>query len=313
MTLVFDSIIDRIRLYMRKIQLFLIRWRKLFLVALTFSISIMEIIEHPDFFIEEQPYFYLELGIYIGLLFLASLMIDIAIRAVEVKNQAINILDVRHNLSLLLTTAKDWDEVVTKVLEYPSSIMPVSATSLMIYDQISDQYYTERSWIGTHEEVALPPMVMSRDACCTDDIQAITTSIHMTDCEKIACVPDGTYKCYHLLLDYGNIPVGILNIILPKHQDFKNTHTQLLSKTAEDIAIGLSAAKHRQLQHAIEVANAASNERLEIARDLHDTLGQNLGYLHFKLDQILAEDKEISCSAKRSELERLRELANEVL
>ena len=73
----------------------------------------------------------------------------------------------------------------------------------------------------------------------------------------------------------------------------------------------MSAAKHRQLQHAIEVANAASNERLEIARDLHDTLGQNLGYLHFKLDQILAEDKEVSCSAKRSELERLRELANE--
>ena len=100
-------------------------------------------------------------------------------------------------------------------------------------------------------------------------------------------------------------------IVVPKRQAINHEAIELLSKTAEDMANGLSAARHRQEQHAIEVANAASNERLEIARDLHDTLGQNLGYLHFKLDQLLTENKGEVCQANTSELMRLRELANE--
>ncbi len=50
---------------------------------------------------------------------------------------------------------------------------------------------------------------------------------------------------------------------------------------------------------------------MEIARDLHDTLGQNLGYLHLKLDQILTAGEKYSLRTLKNELEHLRELANE--
>jgi two-component system nitrate/nitrite sensor histidine kinase NarX len=112
-------------------------------------------------------------------------------------------------------------------------------------------------------------------------------------------------------LNYGKKSVGILNLFLPKDQGMDDDKIRLLWNTAEDIAVALNAARQRLTQHLIEVANAASTERLEIARDLHDTLGQNLGYLHLKLDQILTVGPKSSAERLYGELEQLRDLANE--
>ena len=117
--------------------------------------------------------------------------------------------------------------------------------------------------------------------------------------------------CYHLLINHGNLPVGIINIVLPHHKTLDDGQAQLLSNLAPDFAISLYSAKQRQEKHAIEVENAANNERLEIARDLHDTVGQNLGYLHFKLDQILTNGEKAPLKALYSDLEGLRDVANE--
>jgi nitrate/nitrite-specific signal transduction histidine kinase len=271
----------------------------------------MEIIEHPDFLREELPTFYLELGIYIGLLLIASIMIDLAMKAVEIKNQTISILDTRHTLSMQFSKAKDWDETLTIILHYPSSITPVSATSLLIFDPHRDEYHTERSWTAPNEEISIQNRTFHRKSCCVDDLREVTSEIHQVDCNTILKNANRKYACFHIKLQYGNVPVGILNVVMPQNRRLKSTQIQCFRNTAEDIAIGLSAAKHRQEKHTVEVANAASNERLEIARDLHDTLGQNLGYMHLKLDQILQENKDISCSVNKSELVRLRELANE--
>lgn len=52
-------------------------------------------------------------------------------------------------------------------------------------------------------------------------------------------------------------------------------------------------------------------ERMTIARDLHDTLGQNLGFLHLKLDQILHFTGERNLGSVRSDLVQMRTVANE--
>lgn len=52
-------------------------------------------------------------------------------------------------------------------------------------------------------------------------------------------------------------------------------------------------------------------ERSRIARDLHDTLGQSLGYLHLKLDQLAHDDALRGLGAIPQELERMCGIANE--
>ncbi len=82
----------------------------------------------------------------------------------------------------------------------------------------------------------------------------IAPNVHLVDCDKISEDRDGKRQCYHISINYGDLPIGMLYMILPKHKYLTNEHAQLLSNTADDIAIGLSAANQRQEQHAIEVA-----------------------------------------------------------
>jgi signal transduction histidine kinase len=55
---------------------------------------------------------------------------------------------------------------------------------------------------------------------------------------------------------------------------------------------------------------ATRAERRRIARELHDTLGQNLGYVRLKLDQLTGDDALQEVAAIREELERMRDSAN---
>jgi signal transduction histidine kinase len=311
MVLTLQFIKNRTRLLFDKIRNFLLRWRIVVLLFATTFLGIFEIIEHPDFLTDNSYYFFKEIAFYYTLIAITAVMVEVAIKAVIAKNQTIKILDARHNLSMQLISAKNWEDVVTRVIQYPASILPVSATSLLIFDEVNDNFATEVSWIAPSENIEIQVKTISRDACCTDDISSIAPNVHLVDCEKFARIDDGKRQCYHISINYGDLPIGMLYMILPKHKYLTNEHAQLLSNTADDIAVGLSAANQRQRQHAIEVTQAANNERLEIARDLHDSLGQNLGYLHLKLDQILTAGEKYSLRTLENELEHLRELANE--
>lgn len=60
-------------------------------------------------------------------------------------------------------------------------------------------------------------------------------------------------------------------------------------------------------------AEATRSERQRIARDLHDNLAQNLGYLHLKLDQLSAAGEATLSEIEsiQAELEQMRQLANQ--
>jgi signal transduction histidine kinase len=61
----------------------------------------------------------------------------------------------------------------------------------------------------------------------------------------------------------------------------------------------------------LDRADAVEAERSLISRDLHDTLGQQLGYLHFKLDQLASGDVSYQGDELRRQLTEMRDLSNE--
>lgn len=67
----------------------------------------------------------------------------------------------------------------------------------------------------------------------------------------------------------------------------------------------------RDLTARRQAEQARVSERLRIARDLHDSLGQNLGYLHMQLDILAGSDAAPEGSSIYDMLERLRGVANE--
>jgi two-component system nitrate/nitrite sensor histidine kinase NarX len=75
------------------------------------------------------------------------------------------------------------------------------------------------------------------------------------------------------------------------------------------MALAMDNARPR---HVAAVRDAAVEaERRQIAQRLHDTLGQSLGYLHLKLDQLTGDNALQEITAIRQELARMRDIANE--
>ena len=82
-----------------------------------------------------------------------------------------------------------------------------------------------------------------------------------------------------------------------------------LTDIAPEMALMLSDSKFTQ--HDSIQDEALRKYRKQIARDLHDTLGQNISYLRLKCD-MLVEDGDIkNISDVRQELERTREAADQ--
>jgi two-component system nitrate/nitrite sensor histidine kinase NarX len=84
---------------------------------------------------------------------------------------------------------------------------------------------------------------------------------------------------------------------------------EILNHIAPSMALAIDNARPR---HVAAVRDAAVEaERRQIAQRLHDTLGQSLGYLHLKLDQMTGDDALQEITAIQKELARMRDIANE--
>jgi len=288
-----------------------LRWRIPVLVFAALLLILFEFKEHHGLLTDSENNFVVEIGIYLSIPIIVGLFLEILTRANREKKLAFYILSERHNLSMQLTAARDWDEVVSRVLQYPASILNVSATSLLRYDPIQNSYITLRSSTAPGIEGSIPAIQISAAACadCTQIKPA--SALRLIDCEPSLKTLSGQHRCYCLQIDYGVLAVGMLHIFVPIDEKITPEQTLLFNNTAADIAIVLNSAWQRKELQMIEIENAATNERQEIQRDLHDTLGQNLGFIHLKLDQIMSGRSGSSFVQIKSELGRLRDLANE--
>ena len=87
--------------------------------------------------------------------------------------------------------------------------------------------------------------------------------------------------------------------------DSRRAHQELNRLTERQIA----EEKERADQRARQTSDAQEKERLRVARDLHDGVGQNLTALKFSLESLKLENSE----RNQADLERLKRLAGDII
>lgn len=291
----------------------LLRWRWP-IVALAAALFIgFEVSEHDSTaMMLANPDFVREVALFgiIGPLLAGIALTLLAVTTTE-RTKATRRLERERGLSQQLANARDWEELTELVARFPSTSMPVVGASLLVPDQNQNRLELAAEWWDPDSRISpgstLPFHLGDFQTCVAAHSPATGTLFRCT-CLDNAQVSD-LHNSYCLPLVHAGLPVGLLHLLFPLGAVPSAGQTDCLNHMASAMAIAIDGARP---QHApVLEAEAVHAERQRIARDLHDTLGQSLGYLHLKLDQLTGDAALQDIVEIRRELERMRTVANE--
>jgi len=113
----------------------LIRYRHWLLILFGSIILALEITEHllnREFGLS----FYIENILFIVLLGIVANLIDNLLESIDARTRAVHLLEVKHNLSLQLSSAKDWNELTRLIVHFPATITSPLYTALLFLTQM---------------------------------------------------------------------------------------------------------------------------------------------------------------------------------
>ncbi len=251
-----------------------------------------------------------EFVVYFTLLFVVGLLIDLLMTEIRIQTQTREILDFKHKISLEFSKYHEWDGLVKHIAHFPSRIAPVGSACLLVPDAISGQYSSAAQWNCTPDQMAelcAPEFCQGSPATDTDD-----------DGTFYICEPDhlpGAVKTgpqkYCLTFRYGGRILGILPFFLEAGASLTEVQTELFMNIGDEIANALQAGQDRRQFLEMRRSETALAERREVSHYLHDHLGQSLGYLHIKMDQLMMERENFTSQKILEDLGQMQEAVNE--
>ena len=295
-----------------KTVLSLLDWQWWIIIPLGMSILVLETIEHWDGLLTNQDvgFFYAEVGLLLLMVIITEVLISTLTNILADRARSNNLLLQKHNLNLRLTTALDLTGIENVLTQFVQSVEPNTSMALFVYDGYQHKLRRIGS-PGTSQ--ATVPLQMPGDlsGCVKGLVLEDTTLEQIEICPLIGYHPaQNGQRAYCLPLRYGAKLIGLIHLFLPVQKTFRPEQSELFEQTSNDIANVLQAMIEKKSREEISISEATSNLKLEFARDLHDTLGQNISYMRMKLEQLNDNDQLMSEKLQK-EVRRMYDAANE--
>lgn len=285
------------------------KWRWLILASIGLSLLWVEVQEFLVLRVLDQAFHYFEVFQYAVLLTSTGLLIELFARSNRAHKQAAKILEYKHRLSLDLTSNDDWETLIHKVTEIPGTIAPVEETYLLINDPLSGKFDNVGHWLV--EECPSKETNWDPSTPCTKCLERQSSersAVHLCrDAGSDRSVP----YVYSLVLRSHTFPITVLKFRLKQGIKLLQDEEQVFNGIGDEIVAVLQTSQDRKRLSEMQSAQVAMAERRIVSIFVHDQLGQNLGYMHLKLDQLSISDEIRKVPGVRTELEKLREVANE--
>lgn len=282
------------------------KWRWFILALIGLGFLAVEIQEYLIFREVGEGFHYLEVLLYAALLGISGILIELFARSNDAYKQAVQVLEHKHNLSLEFTSQDDWDSLSAKLAELPSKIVEVSNSYFLINNPVSGETEIAGQWRfpASSSSKTWDPL----DICktCSECINARKVGINLHKFNNNKKL--GIY-CLVIISPY--LPTGIIRFELSEHAQLLDVQEKVFSSIGDEIRIAIQTSQDRRRIAEMQSAEVAMAERRLISTYVHDQLGQNLGYLHLKLDQLSANHSIKQNRDVESDVRRLREVANE--
>jgi signal transduction histidine kinase len=252
----------------------------------------------------------IEFLIYLVLLLIIGALFDSLLRVINVRTKFMNIINYKHKLSMEFSVYNDWDVLVTQMARFPSTIAAVEKSSVFVFDSISSQFELAAQWPTTGEPLAdlLSIERFQRSLRARGDVYP---TFRQCDSEYSSAAPQSQARIFCLPIQYGKNLLGIMQFKLKPGEVLTSDQDYIFKNIGDEFAFVLKAGQERKKYYEMTTSETALAERRKVSRYLHDHLGHNLGYLHFKLDQLVNMKEQISPETISSDLEHMRKAAQE--
>jgi len=254
-----------------------------------------------------DPFHIIELTIYLLILLLIGLLINVLVKANDTQKRTIATLNHKNKLSLFLAELDNWDMLISNLVELPSTIAPVGASRLYVYNSISGKLDEVSDWSEGEaktnifhyncqkclEEHEIANSLFS--PCCSSDI----AKDNEMEQSKEYCLP----------ITYANALLALIQFKLKPDEKLSDEQEEIFENIVPEIASALKVRQEQKQIADMRLAETALAERHSISTYLHDNLSQNLAYLCLKLDQFTAGGEQFS-KEEWIELQHMKDAAN---
>ncbi len=154
--------------------------------------------------------------------------------------------------------------------------------------------YEDGAWTPQLQEgFSLPPAVNT--TALPEPLRQASMATELVRIDDLSTVADRTGSGLYVRLTVDGFDTGLIGVENPAPGFYHASDEELLSGTAEVLSLTLANARAFRRLRSL----AATEERVRIARDLHDRLGQWLTYIAFELERINSTAMEPSMDLKR--------------
>lgn len=211
-----------------------------------------------------------------------------------------------------LAQYREWDELTRFVTEFPSQILPVDHTALFTYDHRNARLELVTRWdVPNGSPAPLDPR-RAFDICQACLFSRPPQMRRGETCAYyLGSVNNKERDEFCLPLSYDNLLVGILRLRCQPGKSLTRDKIEFMEATSPEVALALALLLSYPRQITQVQTEAQMDERNRIAYELHNSLAQQIGYLHLSLDRLASDGPLLKSDETRDELEHLRLVAGD--
>jgi signal transduction histidine kinase len=264
-----------------------------------------------DFSHDQSALIYvIETIIFLVLLWVIGLLLASLSRGFRNQSRIINILDAKHKLSMEFSGYHEWDVLVNQIAKFPGTLVGASQSCLFVSNIITNQFDMVAQWSQGGKDVIELCVGASCQECFRNQSGTKLAFFQSVSEPLAGGFYSQAYK-YCLAIKDEERLLAVLQFVLEPGQSLTVEQVDIFRNISDDIAVALKAVQDRQVLQEMLTSETALAERRSVSHYLHDHLGQSLGYLHLKMDQLLTNKGQLSLDTVLEDLELMRNAADE--